>query len=600
MPYSYANTFVPPQYNQNLAGEALANRRARYEFQQVKGLNDAWAHNYDVQNQKPDTQGFLRAASAAGIGPAAAQAYLSDKLARSSTTLSTVSNDRALQTLGKDPSLDYGVVGHAGPAPEKVQGSELFLQNSEDQQAANESADWMQSPVAPSVKPSDVVGKTPAELRAGRDASPVPRSVAATPGKTPAELLAERQAAPSIPYPAGFHGPAGAPADQGMDLGQTRITAQVAPEPRTPAELMAVRQATAPAPQAPAPAPAPQAPAGAPDVIDSIRASQAPAGGQAGMPASQSFTNIFDYSKTMDPRSDIQIRRSVDATLARQGLPQGQAGVDAYLKQAADSVSPIEFKDGKPDMNSIQTYPYRQQAAVIAARDKLVSGTTEATGAQLAQDSNTMAHKAQGLAFEQVTAPGLSGHLPNPAVRAAAADASAAARGIVAEMAAVPSPTSPEWAGFQVRMAKNLVKLYNLPVGEGMVEEIGGLMQNGMSPGDAIKQMAAHGVGAGAAQAAAQVVQNVLGLNSIAGAQAMAKHATVFARDNYESYGRGKDFDKWYPEYHGQVKPSYVPKPTTNGSELNPIVYKPGMARDPKLIYRVNGKLLYGDGRPVK
>jgi uncharacterized protein (TIGR02145 family) len=86
--------------------------------------------------------------------------------------------------------------------------------------------------------------------------------------------------------------------------------------------------------------------------------------------SSGSFRDIFDYDHTGSVGSET--RKAVDAALAANGLDQSQAGIDAYLGQAAASVPKVESTNGVLDKNSITTYPQRRMAAILAARNKLV------------------------------------------------------------------------------------------------------------------------------------------------------------------------------------------------------------------------------------
>lgn len=341
----------------------------------------------------------------------------------------------------------------------------------------------------------------------------------------------------------------------------------------------------------------------------------------------------FQWEPKDDGTSQFRAYKStLDSKLNSMGLPNASA----YLQQRYENtllanapVAPIRNAfpptvQGNADFNKARVQyatelaqaKGKAQQAVLEAREALEKDAAERGTQHFTADANKMAHVTQNLAVEQVTAPGISGHLPNPVVRSQAADASSAAISMKHLVEKPPAPNSPEWLPFKLLLSKNLIKLYNLPVGEGMVNEVSGLINNGASTADAARHMADKGISAGVANLVAGYISSALGVNDISGARYLAKHGADFAREQYANYGKGKDFDKYYPEISAGGKGSWAKEPTSAlfepkaerrtppkqapGTKSAPIPYVSGMKRDPNKVYRLPSGLYYGDGRKAQ
>ncbi len=166
----------------------------------------------------------------------------------------------------------------------------------------------------------------------------------------------------------------GASAD-GQDLGQGRIQAQPAPVTQTPTM------------QLPEPVPQPQGQISqAPDNRTHMQAIEdsaagAPLAGAGVIPANGDYSGFFNYDNVV-AQNGIEIKAGLDASLAKLGKPQGQAGINEVLDLASKSV-PVpgpQATDGKFDAwktsAAAREYPAKVTAARQAAIQALATGAT--------------------------------------------------------------------------------------------------------------------------------------------------------------------------------------------------------------------------------
>jgi hypothetical protein len=166
----------------------------------------------------------------------------------------------------------------------------------------------------------------------------------------------------------------GASAD-GQDLGQGKIQAQPAPVTQTPTM------------QLPELAPQPQGQISqAPDNRTHMQAiedsaANAPLPGAGAIPANGDYSGFFNYDNAV-AQNGIEIKAGLDASLAKLGKPQGQAGINEVLDLASKSVAlpGPQFTDGKYDagktMAANREYPAKVTAARQAAIQALATGAT--------------------------------------------------------------------------------------------------------------------------------------------------------------------------------------------------------------------------------
>lgn len=291
---------------------------------------------------------------------------------------------------------------------------------------------------------------------------------------------------------------------------------------------------------------------------------------------------IFNYDNVVKT-GNLNLKQGVDASLAKLGKTQDQNGVNEVLDAAARGVgAPVpQMKDGKIDAlgfaQAAQEYAAKVQAAKVQAAKDLASGNTTALGEILARDQYAMSKANQEKEFSQVSHPAINGFLPTPAEKQNLTDASGADKEIIELMKNPPNPQSPKWGVFKLMLGKSIIKAMNLPVGEGMVEAVGQQIQNGLNFGDIVKSAAQGlqqgGMGAAASNAAAtalvQAYGSAMGINSIEGAQYLAKGTSDFVRNKWSAYGKGDKFDEYFPQYSyssGSGSSSPTPKPSGAGA----------------------------------
>jgi len=282
--------------------------------------------------------------------------------------------------------------------------------------------------------------------------------------------------------------------------------------------------------------------------------------------ASDDNAKIFNYANVVKT-GNLNLKQGVDATLAKMGKSQDQQGVNEILEQAAHGV-PVptpQMKDGRLDVlgytQEVQAYGAKVIAAKTAAAKALADGNTTALSEILGRDQYSMAKANQEKEFSQVSHPAIKGYLPSPSEKQNLTDASGADKEIISLMQSPPSPNSAEWGAFKLMLGKSIIKGMNLPVGEGMVDAVGQQVQNGANIGDVVKSaangLAQGGLSAAAANAAAtgmvQAYQSALGINSIDGAKYLVKGTSDFIRNKWSAYGKGAEFDSYFPEYKGGV-----------------------------------------------
>lgn len=496
-----------------------------------------------------DHAGFIKSAQAAGLPMQESMQYLAHQKAQRDAMLDQAQSENMIRASGYNPSPS--VTGRAGaPIGNPATPEEAYLKTA-DKLDKSSLEDWFSNPKANTTQAQ--VAPTAEEIAAND------KLVAGL--RSPSEVAQTSQGGISyadVARTLGIGGNASTPqvsADGStMDLGQGVING-VGPVEKPVEEA----KMTEPAPWDGIYTPAPRTP-DTRTMGQAVQDTYNPEATGVSAGGAVKGVDIFDYSKVTNV-GDVKIKQGIDSALAKLGQDQSQAGVDRLMAIAAQSV-PVPVMSGKsPEayskwIEARQAYPAKVLEAQKKVASDLASGNSGAIAEQmgreqlgLSKDQFKLAVDQNARAESQVSHPAINGFLPSPTEKVALTDASGAVREIADQMSHVPSPSSAEWPAFQTILAKSVVKSMSLPVGEGLLDDVAAKVQNGMSASDAINALKNGGVGAGAANAAAQVLSTTMGLNTIAGANRLAQGATEFARKKWSAYGEGKEFNKFFPEY---------------------------------------------------
>lgn len=553
----------------NTAAEATRNQIDWANQQALRNIQSA--HTND--DGSLDQFGFIHSAAKAGIAPAAIKSWLDNQNATNAAAVTQSQTNMLLKTLNLDPNAlrDQSKIGDHTTTLDGVKLPDNFKYNYDADKGAG-------APTSPSTIDADKLPNNTAEMEAqiaarksGAGAfAPVPQAnQASNSASNAAGVFANKPVTGSKAMTSDAEAPKTA-SDGSMDLGQGEITGNVeapysgptfkTPEPTS--ESMSYQ--TQPDRRS---------------ILERLADSGSGSPTMPNMSGASENSSIFNYDNVVKT-GNLNLKQGVDATLAKLGKTQNQAGVDSILDQAAQGV-PVptpQMKDGHLDVfgyqQEVQAYGAKVLAAKNAAAKALADGNTTALGEILGRDQYAMSKANQEKEFSQVSHPAIKGYLPSPAEKQNLTDASGADKEIIDLMKHVPSPNSAEWGAFKLMMGKSLIKAMNLPVGEGMVDAVGQQMQNGVNIGDIVKTaaegLASGGLGQAAANAAAngmvQAYQTAMGINSVGGAQLLAKGATDFVRNKWSAYGKGDDFDTYFPAYTGTVTSSPAPKASGAGA----------------------------------
>jgi len=152
---------------------------------------------------------------------------------------------------------------------------------------------------------------------------------------------------------------------------------------------------------------------------------------------------------------------------------------------------------------------------------------------------------------------------------------------------------NPELSALRMAVSKDNRIAYGLPVTEGVMSELEGLVKNGMSIGDISNSLQNNGWTAATANIASQLATDMFNLRSPRTIAAMGRSAQEFARNRYEQLGvkNQTKFDETFPvskdtwqdkspsEILGltptEVAPTQQPKPASSGKKPSKTGGKP-------------------------
>ena len=369
-----------------------AMQQSGYRFGQSQDLDKIFAKNIATQNVTDpntgkvvtragdlDQGGFYRDAAAAGIGAdqysEPFKYYLGQKRAESDA----VGQKQGLQLMGVSQPTQTRNGAAVGEAPITISGQ----------------------------LPLTIDGLFPAmQAKMGSDsqgAQPQAQNTGGAPGQT-AENAGPSN--PLVPATAPDSGPSPLSKDSlfqsmkskmpdGQNLGQTVIQGQDA--------------ALRPSPTMQLPEPIPTDPQStisrAPDTRTHLQAVEdsapaPPAANADAIPPNGDYSRFFNYDYAV-AQNGIEIKAGLDASLAKLGKPQGQAGINEVLDLASKSVSPAgpQFTDGHYDYGKTLVAFREQDAKVAAARQAAIQAlATGATGGI----SELMAARDQGMSQQKM------------------------------------------------------------------------------------------------------------------------------------------------------------------------------------------------------
>lgn len=185
----------------------------------------------------------------------------------------------------------------------------------------------------------------------------------------------------------------------------------------------------------------------------------------------------------------------------------------------------------------------------------------------------------------------------SPAEKAKARDASAAAKGIASAISKLSNmdANNPAFPALRMAISKDIMIAYGLPVTEGVMSELEGLVKNGMSIGDISNSLQNNGWTAATANIASQFATDMFNLRSPTTIAAMGRSAQEFARNRYEQLGikQQNKFDELFPI----SKDSWQDKSTTEMLGLRPTEVAP---TKPKPAPASSGKKPSKTGKPLE
>ena len=363
-----AQGFYQSQPQPQLGWDQIQEMRQKgYQFRQAQDLDKIFAKNIAKEPvlgpdgsiiTRPgdlDQAGFYRDAATAGIGadqfPKGVEYYLAQKKAESEA----VGTNLGLRQMGVEKPVQSRNNASVGEPAITQTGAKDAL------------ASWFEDAKAKATTSNPTAENTGgAPGQTAESAGPSnPLVPASAPEPTKAPLTKESLFAALRP---------GASAD-GQDLGQGKIEAQPGPLTQTPAMQL--------------PELAPQAQgliSQAPDTRTHMQAVEdsaagAPIPGAGAIPANGDYSGFFNYENAV-AQNGIEVKTGLDASLAKLGKPQSQAGINEVLDLASKSV-PVpgpQFTDGKYDagktMATAREYPAKVTAARQAAIQALATGAT--------------------------------------------------------------------------------------------------------------------------------------------------------------------------------------------------------------------------------
>lgn len=240
--------------------------------------------------------------------------------------------------------------------------------------------------------------------------------------------------------------------------------------------------------------------------------------------------------------------------------PDVQSKINTLALQRAESVVPdydvTDFKDLLEYRKYQKGRPAKVAEKFMEDVNKIEAGRSARIGQGLQERSTITGEKSQAVSqgnaereAAQVSHPAIKGFLPNASEVANLTDASSAIKSMQEIIKNPPSPDSSEFQQFKLILGKDLIKAYNLPVGEGLLNEVSDMISNGASLSDAAKTLTNNGIKAGATKAILDIVSAYSGLKDIKGAQYLVRQATDFSRGKWGAYEKSSKFDEYFPEY---------------------------------------------------
>lgn len=217
---------------------------------------------------------------------------------------------------------------------------------------------------------------------------------------------------------------------------------------------------------------------------------------------------------------------------------------------------------------ALAEYPAKVQEARVKLSDAIRTGNYDVLDKQISVEQNKRAR-------EQVEWPEVFAKpFETPSEKANARQASASAQGIkdAIEKLKGISANDPRFPAVRMAVAKDIMIAYGLPVTEGVMQELEGLVRNGVSASEISDRLSREGFGAAAANALSQTATQVLGLKDPQTIAEMGRSAQEFAHRKYKALGvsNSKAFNiafpvseatKWQDESPATVLPS-APRPT--------------------------------------
>lgn len=323
-------------------------------------------------------------------------------------------------------------------------------------------------------------------------------------------------------------------------------------------------------------------------------ASAGGAGGAGGPPSVESETARKTWAEEL-------VRSGMLREVDRDNPEAFQAALGNYWDKQVEALGPAPtmamflrgVKPGDPSsimaaradfLKASQEYQKAQQG--LAA--KFFQGGSETFDKQRTQDLAFQGNERAGIQQEkelsQVSHPSISGYLPNTEEKRNLTDSSGAIRSMVELMKNPPDPNSSSWLPFKMILGKDLVKAYNLPVGEGLLHEVSGMIQNGASAAEAANTLQERGILPAISGQVARLLGQAAGVNDIGGAIFLTEAASKYARGKWGAYGKGSDFDTYFPEYKAggsqQQGPATAPSAPAAGPRVGERKTKGGVVAE--------------------
>lgn len=193
---------------------------------------------------------------------------------------------------------------------------------------------------------------------------------------------------------------------------------------------------------------------------------------------------------------------------------------------------------------ALADYPAKVQEARAKLSEAIRTGNYEVLDKQLAVAGNKRAEEQNKRAREQVEWPEVfSKPFESPAEKANARQASSASKGIsdaIGELSGIKA-NDPKFPAIRMAVAKDIMIAYGLPVTEGVMSELEGLVRNGASISEIATAMGEHGIKGAVANTIGQLATQVLGLKDPTTIQHMGISAQTFANRKYKNLGVSDD-----------------------------------------------------------